>query len=221
MTRLLTRCFFLATFLFLFSLPSCDKDKTTTVNCTVVDKHSGVPIDSAQIEFKIRFKDDLNAPNCCDYAFVYSDENGKFEYSHEKPISFYGANKYGYLLSGPGADFPKIIRGETNDLSLKLTPKDGLLKLILKNNGQSNKFHVGIYSPLQDSEFGLTNGLVFRDSLYIENASEVIKIINLASEESISLFWGLMPLPYDLSKVQIQGSVYVTRNDTTTFNIIF
>lgn len=220
MTRLLTRCFFLGTILVFFSLSSCEKDKTTTVNGTLVDKFTGMPIFPARIDFSVYYKDN-QSPNNYDYPSVSVGENGQFIFSSIGELQIYGAAAEGYLTKGLGPDTPRLIQGKINEIKLEMIPLDGVLKLIVKNNGQANKFYVGGYSPLKESEYGFTHGTVFRDTIFIENASEVKKVVNLASEETISIFWSLSPLPYDLSLLPSQGSVFITRTDTTTFNISF
>ena len=207
--------------IFMLGLASCGKGKTTYVKGVVVDKVTGEPVERVQIEFRISNNSKSLGLNGDSYSFTQSDENGEFEFSHENPFSFQSANKPGYLLSGPGAGFPKINAREANDATLVITPTDGIFKLVMRNNGPSNQFHVGMYSPLQDAEYGLTNGLVFRDSFYIESSMEFTRVLKVASDDTISVFWGLSKLPYDLSKLPPQGSVYVTRNDTTTFELTF
>ena len=52
--RILTRCFFFSLIVFLLGIAARDKDKTTTINGTVVDEVTGEPIYSANVEIGIR-----------------------------------------------------------------------------------------------------------------------------------------------------------------------
>ncbi len=123
MTRLLTRCFLLATVLFLFSIASCDKDKTTTVNVKVLDNKTGEPIAGAYASIRISH-DENQPPNNIEFKSVDTDEKGEFSFSHSKPFQIYDVNRGGYLKKGIGSNIPIINQGEINEVTIQLIPKD-------------------------------------------------------------------------------------------------
>ncbi|MFN0033628.1 MAG: hypothetical protein ACKVUS_01090 [Saprospiraceae bacterium] len=221
MTRLLTRCFFLIFPLLLFGIASCNKDKTTIVNGTVVDKVTGEPIDSAFIEFKIQHKDDYTA-NSYEYVDIYSNENGGFSFQSGLPLSIFWVKKKGYLPKGLGTHIVDINQGKANDITVEMIPLDGVLELNIENAlGVSDTLYVSIYSPFRYSELGLSHGVASRDTFFVQHTHSATSVIRLASEETINIYWDLSPLPFDISAAPNQGSVYVARSDTATFNITF
>ncbi|MBK6995465.1 MAG: hypothetical protein IPH31_11255 [Lewinellaceae bacterium] len=124
MTRLLLCSSLFSFSCFLFCLASCQKDGPTIVKGTIIDKVTGEPLDSVRIEYKIYY--DESGP----IEYIETDKNGKFEFRPVRRVSIVSAYKIGYLLSGSGLDngIPKINSGETNDIIVKLTPRDGILK---------------------------------------------------------------------------------------------
>lgn len=221
MTRLLTRCFFLSTTIFLFSVASCDKDKTTTVNGTVVDKVTGMPLKDASITFSVYYKDNPS-PNDYDFPSVSSDQLGQFNFSSSEPLHIHEISKGGYLFKGQGPGISAIKLGEINEVKIEMVPKDGMLKLNINNSsGVLDTIYIGICSPLQEAEFYPSYGVFFRESFIVENLNYFDKILSLASEETITVYWGFSPLQFDIKTAPFHDSVYVTRNDTTMFNISF
>ena len=223
MTQLLTRCFLLSFSVFLIGLFACDKDKTTVINGRVVDKITGAPLDEAFVEFWISHAENP-APNNYELRDLYTDANGEFTTHDNDPISVYWVLKVGYLPKGLGTPVVPIEQGKENDVTIEMIPKDGVLKLNLENNtGIHDTVYVGIYSALQDSELGLSFGFIVNHPFEVPNMTSRSIILNLASEETIDIYWGYFPWPSN-SSIKLtpdHGSVYVNRSDTTSFNISF
>jgi hypothetical protein len=197
---------------------SCSKDPLTTVNGTVVNKITGEPIGGATISFRIENENNQYS----EYKYLSTNHNGEFVFTHNKPIQIYDVLKKDYLPKGPGADIPSIVRGEINDIKIELVPKDGMLKLNINNNsGVLDTIYVGIYSPFQEAEFGPSNGVIFRELFNLDGLTSLDKVLSLASEETIDIYWAFSPLPFDITTVPLHDSIYVTRNDTTSFTISF
>lgn len=219
MTRILTRYFIFSTTLFLLTVAACDKDKMTTVNGTVVDKVTGAAVQGAHITFLVYHKDNPS-PNNYSFPSVSSDQLGQFSFNSNEPSQIYEIIRGGYLYKGSG--MPPIKLGEINEVKIALVPTDGMLKLNINNNsGMLDTIYLGIYSPFQEAEFGASEGVIFRESFIVENLNSFDKILNLASEETITVYWGFTPLQFDIKTAPFHDSVYVTRNDTTTFSISF
>lgn len=217
MTRLLTRFFLLSISILWLGLASCNKDKTTTLNGTLVDKHTGEPLDSAKVEFLIQKSE---SPLFYEDEIRYSDENGKFNFQTDFPVRISLVSKNGYLLkdNGFGLEQEKV-----NTTTIEMIPKDGVLKLLLNNTGQSDTIYVGIYSQLQESDLGISYGFIVNHPFLVQGLSESIITLNLASEETIDIYWAFSKWP-TYSSIKLapnHDSVFVVRNDTTTFSIIF
>lgn len=218
MTRLLSRCIFLSIVILLLGHVSCQKDKTTTVNGTVVDKVTGEPLDSVLINFRIKVNNDAFQD---DFVSIYSDINGEFSFSHEKPFSLFTLEKKGYLLKGPGAEFPTINYGKTNEVIVNMIPRDGLLKLLLHNPGQfADTVYVYIYSPQQQAEYEMTYGVIINYPFFVQGFSSQSRTFNLASDETVDIYWG----PNQLASSQIMSapnhsSIYINKADTANVSI--
>ena len=222
MTRLLTSCFFLYTTLFLFSIAACDKDKTTTINGTVVDKVTGMPIEDAIVAIRITHSKN-QPPNDIEYEDILTDPNGSFSFSSNDPISIYDIQKGGYLPKGLESDIPTIKQGEINEVILKMIPLDGNLKLQFNNTSAIlDTLYIGIYSPLVEAEYSISYGVAIRESFYVTGLSSQVKTFNLSSEEVVDIYWGNSPLPYKIRfSPFLHDSVYISRGDTTNFTISF
>ncbi len=219
MTNSFARFFYLTIILFLLLAASCHKDKTTIVNGTVVDKITGTPIQGARITFSVYHKD-IPPPNHREFPSISSDQMGEFSFSNEDPLQILEISKAGYIFKGQG--MPAIQRGEINEVKLEIIPKDGILKLNISNStGLTDTIYYGIYSPAQEKEYAISHGVFFRESIIVEGLNSKTKIINLASEELISIYWDFAPLQFDIKTAPFHDSVYITRNDTTDFNISF
>jgi len=171
MTRLPGRFFLLPLSILLFEFASCLKDNTTIVNGTIVDKHTGEPIDSAKVEFLIQKGE---SPPTYEYATHYSDENGKFNFQSDLPVRISLVSKNGYLLKDNGFG---LEQGKVNTTTIEMMPKDGILKLLLNNTGQSDTIYVGIYSQLQESELGISYGFIVNHPFFVHGTQNRIRIL--------------------------------------------
>ena len=115
------------------------------------------------------------------------------------------------------------VNGTVNNIETKLHPKNGILKLVLENTtSQDDSLYVRIYSPIMDAEYEISKGFIFYTPIHVQGMSEHITLIKLASEETIDIYWGKDVIP--ASQIHLatnHDSVYVTRMDTTTFQISF
>lgn len=222
MTPSFARCLLFCFLVLSFGLGACHKDKLTTVNGIVVDKHTGLPIDNALVEFWISHKD-TPAPNNYELRDTYTDENGKFTFQSEDPLSVHWVVKDGYLPKGLGTDVVVIEQGKTNDVIINMIPKDGILKLNFEdNNAKYDTIYVSIYSALQEAELGLSHGVILGYPFFVQGLFPQSETINLASEETAHIYWSSYPVA--TSHIQLSpnhDSVFVVRNDTTNFKISF
>ncbi len=221
MKQLPTHCFLLS--VFLIGLAACYKDTTTVINGRVVDKVTGDPLVDAYVDFWVSHKENP-APNNYEIRVLYTDANGEFSIHDADPIQVYWVLKAGYLPKGLGTPVVAVEQGKVNNVTIEMIPKDGVLKLNLENNtGIHDTIYVGVYSALQHSELGLSYGFIVNYPFAVQSMSSRNVIINLASEETIDIYWGYFPWPSN-SSIKLtpdHGSVHVIRNDTTSFNISF
>jgi len=223
MNRLLTRYFLLSFSVFLIGLVACDKDKTTVINGRVVDKHTGIPIASAQVFFTVYHKGNL-PPNDYEYPSVYTDGNGEFNFNSNKPIQIFEVDKVGYLQKGQSSDLQEIIQEEINEVVVQLIPIDGLLRLSIENiTGQFDSIFIGIYSPFLDTETDFSNGNVSfeKPSIPFSIGTTYIKDIPIASRETIQIYWTNHKPPLSISLFPYKDSIFIKSNEVTLFNISF
>jgi hypothetical protein len=72
-----------------------------------------------------------------------------------------------------------------------------------------------------EAENSSTNGVVFRDSFIIGSLSIIEKLLSVAAEETLDIYWSFSKLSYHIETSPFHDSVYVTRNDTTAFLLSF
>ncbi len=222
MIRLPTRCFLLSFSVFLIGLAACDKDKTTRVNGTVIDKVTRDPLSDALVEFRISHNE-VAPPNNYEFQTVFTDVDGKFNFQSYDPFSIYQVMRQGYLPRGQGTLVVPLHTG-LNDVIIEMIPRDGVLKLNLENSaGIHDTIYVAIYSALQESALGLSYGYILKTHYEIPSASSKEVTLGLASEENIDIYWSFTPWP-TFSSIKLSpyhDSVYIIRSDTTSFNISF
>ncbi|MBN8680949.1 MAG: carboxypeptidase regulatory-like domain-containing protein [Chitinophagales bacterium] len=208
-------------FVWIMFFMACDKTpRETTVNGVVLDKITGQPIPGASIAFQISLNSDL--PPNIDYEDIITNVNGGFSFSNTKPIRIHDIQKIGYLPKGSKPGIPVVVQEEVNYFEIFMTPMDGVLKLNLVN--QSNfldTLYIGIYSPSQKEEYEISNGVMLRQQFVVSELTSINSAINLASEDSIGIYWGFTSLPFDIKDLPFHDYVSVTRNDTTSFTISF
>lgn len=101
-----------------------------------------------------------------------------------------------------------------------MTPIDGVLRLKINNSTiDPETIFLGVYSPNLDKENFLSYGFALKDSLILDPIDMQFRILNLASEDSIGIYWGFTSLPFDIKTLPFHEYVSVTRNDTTTITI--
>ncbi|MEZ4927384.1 MAG: hypothetical protein R3A50_13990 [Saprospiraceae bacterium] len=207
---------FLIVSVFMIGPLACHKEKTTIINCTIIDKLSGLPVDSATVGFAEHFDN-----NKIRYVFKDTNTAGEVSFSSDFVLTVFDIYKKGYNYKDSGSGFPPITQGETNEVMLNLTPKDGFLKLQLENSiGPPDSLYVVIYSPIQHAESPITAGRIINDWFIFQDSLKVIDIPTVA-EEQLELYWGGYPLLNPLSSAPFHGSVYVGKTDTASFTISF
>lgn len=210
----------------LFGLASCHKSQEmTTINGVVVDSVTNEPLANTSVEFDIALED-IAPPHNFEYHDLYTDANGRFSYKNYAPMYVYWVVKDGYLPKGEGTRVVNVEQGKVNDVTIKLIPKDGTLKLKLTNSaGVHDTIYAGIYSKLLETEMGISYGFVSDvDNFFkipVNSMDEAT--IKLASGEKVDIFWAFSRWPTYSSIKQSanRDSIYITRNDTTSFNIIY
>lgn len=203
---------------------SCGKEKptVTVVKGLVIDKYTEKPIDNVSILFLITHKPQTDGSSNTEHSDINSDVYGNFYFENDLPIRIFDARKTGYVSKGGGTQVATIRQGEVNDITIKMIPKDGYLKILFENfSNQSDSVYVAVYSPSQYSEATISKGVVLREGVHIQSMSSSTNTISLASEELIDVYWGFSPLPYDITTSPFHDSVFISRHDTTLFAITF
>ncbi|MBN8678114.1 MAG: carboxypeptidase regulatory-like domain-containing protein [Chitinophagales bacterium] len=195
---------------------ACDKTpKETTINGVVLDKITGEPIAGASVAIRI-YHNSIQIPYS--YEYVTTDQNGKFNFHSNEQLQIYDVTKPGFIPRNSG--IPIIKQEELNDVEILVTPIDGVLRLKINNSTiDPETIFLGVYSPNLDKENFLSYGFALKDSLILDPIDMQFRILNLASEDSIGIYWGFTSLPFDIKTLPFHEYVSVTRNDTTTFTI--
>lgn len=218
MTRLPGRFILLSLSILLLSLSACGK-KDTIINGRITDAKTGMPIKGVSINYGVW---DGGQATGSDQQFT--DIDGKFtiEIGYSENFSGLMLTKAGYVpKQGFGMTYKN---GVVNNLDIKMHPKDGTLMLIVENvSGQQDSVFVGIYSPLQNVEYQISEGIINYAEFFLQGMPQQSLVFNLSSEETIDIFWNFSPMISNSSIKQapFHDSVYVSRNDTTIFSITF
>ncbi|MDX1910861.1 MAG: hypothetical protein SFV22_05210 [Saprospiraceae bacterium] len=209
-----------ATGLILLACNPEEQPLTTSVKGTVIDKVTGAPVPGAYAQFKVYNPSSDNPYNYIPES-VAAGSNGQFYYKNDLGIQFDRAGRQGYLVKGNG--LPGISRGDVNYVTVALIPRDGAFYLNIVNSlNMGRAVYVNMYSPSQHSEFDITNGLVYRDTIMIgAMASTSTLITTIPAEETIGIYWDFQPLPFNFRLAPYGDSLFVARNDTATFTISF
>ena len=201
---------------------SCRTESPTIVNGLVVDTFTGDPIEGVSLLFLITHKPQADGSSNTEYSYINTNANGQFYFEHDLPIRLFDAKKLGYVSKGGGTQIAVIGQGEVNDITIKMIPKDGFLNLLFENStNQADSVYVAVYSPSQFSEASISNGVIFREGVLVQNTNLENRVISLASEEIIDIYWGFSPLPYNITASPFHDSIYIQRNDTTSFSVSF
>lgn len=207
------------TLLTLFFVACNQEPKPTTINGVILDKITGEPIQGVSIWIFISH-DSKKPPYDHEEKYIKTDHLGQFSFSCVDPFTIALINKNGYIPKN--TNIPDIKLEEINDIEIKIAPMDGVLAIDMKNTTNSTKsICFGVYSPTLDAENVFSKGIAKKDSFTIEPFDTHVRKFNLASEDSISVYWGFTSLPFDIKALPFHEFVSVTRNDTTTFNISF
>ncbi len=217
MSRLLTHFFLLFLSILILFLTACEK-KDTIINGVVTDATSGIPLVEVVVYYGI-----WSGPDFMGSFSQTTGEDGKFTIvlKHNENFSGLTIEKFGYIpKQGLGTSYANA---KVNTIEVKLHPKNGILKLVLENtSSQDDSLYVRIYSPIMDSEYQISGGMIFYTPIHVQSMSENITLINLASEETVDIYWGKDAIPpSQIHLAPNHDSVYVTRTDTTTFQISF
>jgi hypothetical protein len=202
------------------SFITCDKEpKETTINGVVLDKYTGEPIPGASVSFRIS-KNSIQNPTTFEY--VTTSQMGQFNFISIEPVYIYDVTKIGYLSKNSNPGIPQITQAKENNVEILMTPTDGVLRLNISNSTNApGIIYFGVYSPSLDLENFLSKGIAIKDSLLIGPFDTKTQILNLASENSVGVYWGLSSLPFDIKTLPFHEFVSIIRNDTTNFTISF
>jgi hypothetical protein len=209
--------FFMSVLMALFFF-AC-KEKTTMVNGIIIDKHTRAPIQDASISFRIFLGRQEDNEQIISNG-ILTDANGRFSFEEDRPIQFFNAHKEMYFSKD--RSLPIINQCENNEPVIEMVPKDAHLRLTVQNTGPLDTLYVGIYSNIQREEFGLSSGIIFLKEFSVDNAVSQNVLISTAAEETVTIYWGFSPMAASaVTLAPYQASVYLPRNDTTSYTISF
>lgn len=218
MTRIFSGYFLVVGFGFLLGLGACEKGNTI-INGTITDAKTGLPIQGASISYGV-----FEGPKSVGAVEQFTDNDGKFTIETGNRANFSGLTimKTGYVKKqGFGTTYTS---GTTNNIAIIMYPKDGILKLIVKNtSSQTDSIYVGAYSPIQDAEYDISQGIAAYHPFVIQGMMQEFITFKMASEETVDIYWGFTPMTTNASikSFPFHDSKYIGQNDTTVFNISF
>ena len=214
---------FLAAFLLsFFCLSSCDKGPVVTIiNATIKDSKTGSPVVDAKIEcdFYWETTSQGNLMGHRDYKFFNSDKDGKFSFSYndEQPLSILSIYKdgYQYKQTSYNLDLP-IKKGEENDITIQLIPKDGALRIQLQNQTglhDSIWFYVTSPTVIKEKFIKLSPE---KEPVVLQAGQSATVIFPMTTEEMATIHWF-----FKKPSFAVRDSVFLTKNNTTVFNLKF
>ena len=203
----------------LFALiAACAKESPTIVNGTVVDKCTGKLLKGVSINVHIR-------PEYLFYTTLITDDQGKFSFSGEGSKDFYFGQirKGGYLFIEKAMEelFDNYQRGKTNEGVIQMIPLDGILNLKVENlAGVHDTIFLEIYSPLLESEIGISDGEVFPpiEKLSLLPDQHYSQDIPLASNQEVTIYWDFKPINHSTAN---KGNTSIMKNDTVFYTISY
>ncbi|MCY7330788.1 MAG: hypothetical protein LH618_19705, partial [Saprospiraceae bacterium] len=111
-----------------------------------------------------------------------------------------------------------IVEGQENNLDIKMVPRDGFLRLNIKNDmGQHDTIYAYIYSLIGDIEGSGSEGSLKTYPVILQTGDTYMEILQLASPETVAVRWGFNKLNYYQVDFAFQDSILVVPNDTTTY----
>ena len=218
MLRILTGCFHFSLFILLLVLSACQKDSPTIINVTITDAKTGTIIEGAKVSYSLV---DKNYQTGSDHS-IKSDPSGNFTITIANDLQFYSflINKLGYV---PKFRLDEVyVKGDVNDVEVKLHPKDAVLRLIYENSsGQEKPIYLQAQSNTFIEAYGALPFIVTRPYPHISqpNSKDTLDY-PFTSDEWIRLFWDFAPYS-KTSLSQYQDSLYLSKGDTATYIILF
>ncbi len=201
---------FVVPFISLFLFTTCKKDKTTSVNGTVVDATRSL---SGVSNATVYLQED-DGPLFCfsclpqTIATFNADAIGHFSFSFEakKGASYYVvASAPNYFSSIGTQDFTALNSDTKNNIEAKLRPV-AWLRLHLKN-----------ITPFDGSDqIGINGDFTGSPLQYYGMSVDSTTVFKVYGNSQIDIYWGV--IKYSVQS-NYSGSVYCPRFDTTSYNI--
>jgi hypothetical protein len=211
-------------FCLLFSFLGCKKAlETTIINIKVVDKKTKKPLERVNIDLDFRYETSVNGSIKTTYEGYYPLTNalGQIEQVIVKDSDYEGysakAYKPGYLHNFFGG----IEKEENNDLTVELSPRDGVLNLSVKNEtGSNDTIYVSIFSQLEaDATKGLYRGQVLKKyPLILSKGDSYVEQIMIATPENVDIEWGTLRPTY---QKPFEKMVTIFVKDTSDYEVVF
>lgn len=217
MTRLLTRLFLPSISILLLSLTACGK-KDTVINGRITDAKTGVSIGGGKIIYSLVDESYTSGSN----HSIKSDPSGMFTIVMANDMHVYSFQiiQEGYLRKYKfDADY---VKGDVNDVEIKLHPKDATLRLIYENSSVQEK---PIYLWARSNtitEAHESQRLIVTQPYPLITQPNMKDTLDypFISDEWIRLYWDFVPHS-QTSEAQFQDSIYLIRGDTTTYVMPF
>jgi hypothetical protein len=211
-------------FLFLLSQTAC-RNKDTVVHGRVVDKVTGVGLDSVLVEwYEFEHPDKITGQNA-----IYTDVDGAFQLSSEEDnIAIFAitdrkiSSPRVYMANFHGAGLPEIKKNKFNEVEIGLIPKDGALKLTLHNTSVKDTVYVVVFGPTIANQVPVSHGFYLNRPIEaLSMTSTTLKPIYIPSKEPVNIYWSLTPWTTLSSIMMSPNNVFVEilQGDTTYFQI--
>jgi hypothetical protein len=194
---------------------SCDKDKPDTIlRGRILDAETLEPIDGVYISY-LNIVGQGPVDPIYDPGYIYSDSNGRFEIIFsDKGGRIETIIKKPYLTYIKGVALKK---SQINEVDFFLIPQHGLLKLIIKNKyGVNNAIYVDVTNDILEAEYFGQGRAIDKCPLIQPINSEYTETFYMVSDIYARIKWR-----YNMSGPKIIDSIYIVKNDTTTFNIAY
>ena len=217
MTRLPGRFFLLSLSIFLLSLPACGK-KDTIINGRITDAKTGMPIGGAKIIYSLV---DETYETGSDHS-IQSDPAGKFNIIIANDMLLYSFQiiEPGYLRKYRFD--AAYVKGEVNDVEIKLHPQDATLRLIYENSSSQEKpIYLQAQSNTINEAYGSLRFILTQPYPLITQPNMKDTLDQpFISDEWVRLYWDFIPNA-QTSLAQYQASIYITKGDTTTYILLY
>ena len=199
----------------IFIAGSCKKDTPpTVVKGKVIDIKTGKPVKDANIEFGIT-KEVNGLDQYLTQTTLPTDANGEFICVLESEYYAIIISKDGYASKYPHLD---IIPGQTNSIEVNLVPRDGFLKLKIKNDtGLHDTIYTSIFSRILVTEARLNTYDVTKEFPLVLYKDEIYnQLFLLPSPEVVQIRWKFNNPDFKVGPLTID-SIMVVPNDTITY----